>query len=109
MNYFDEGRVLLFNKPATWTSFDLVKKVRNLCRTKRVGHAGTLDPLATGLLIICTGPKTKEIQYIQAAEKEYSSASGNYNETRKLLLFFFNLTPAKIGTRSYKTFIQSIF
>ena len=72
MNYFDEGRVLLFNKPATWTSFDLVKKVRNLCRTKRVGHAGTLDPLATGLLIICTGPKTKEIQYIQAAEKEYT-------------------------------------
>lgn len=72
MNYFDEGRVLLFNKPATWTSFDLVKKVRNLCRTKRVGHAGTLDPLATGLLIICTGPKTKEIQYIQASEKEYT-------------------------------------
>ena len=72
MNYFDEGRVLLFNKPSTWTSFDLVKKVRNLCRTKRVGHAGTLDPLATGLLIICTGPKTKEIQYIQAAEKEYT-------------------------------------
>ncbi len=72
MNPFDEGKVLLFNKPKDWTSFDAVKKVRNLCRTKKVGHAGTLDPLATGLLIICTGPKTKEIQFIQADEKEYT-------------------------------------
>ena len=72
MNPFDEGQVLLFNKPKDWTSFDAVKKVRNLCRTKKVGHAGTLDPLATGLLIICTGPKTKEIQFIQAVEKEYT-------------------------------------
>ncbi len=71
-NPFDEGMVLLFNKPKDWTSFDAVKKVRNLCRTKKVGHAGTLDPLATGLLIICTGPKTKEIQFIQADEKEYT-------------------------------------
>lgn len=72
MNPFDEGKVLLFNKPKDWTSFDAVKKIRNLCRTKKVGHAGTLDPLATGLLIICTGPKTKEIQFIQAGEKEYT-------------------------------------
>lgn len=71
-NPFDEGKVLLFNKPKDWTSFDAVKKVRNLCRTKKVGHAGTLDPLATGLLIICTGPLTKQIQYIQADEKEYT-------------------------------------
>ncbi len=74
MNPFDEGKVLLFNKPKDWTSFDAVKKVRNLCRTKRVGHAGTLDPLATGLLIICTGPKTKQIQFIQADEKEYTGS-----------------------------------
>ena len=73
-NPFDHGKVLLFNKPKDWTSFDAVKKVRNLCRTKKVGHAGTLDPLATGLLIICTGPKTKQIQFIQADEKEYTGA-----------------------------------
>ena len=73
-NPFDHGKVLLFNKPKDWTSFDAVKKVRNLCRTKKVGHAGTLDPLATGLLIICTGPKTKQIQFIQADEKEYTGS-----------------------------------
>ena len=72
MNFFDEGQVLLFNKPKDWTSFDVVKKIRNLTQAKRVGHAGTLDPLATGLLIVCTGSKTKEIQFIQAAEKEYT-------------------------------------
>lgn len=68
---FKAGEVLLFDKPKTWTSFDLVAKVRNLIREKKVGHAGTLDPLATGLLILCTGKKTKEIQGIQDAEKEY--------------------------------------
>lgn len=68
---FAEGEVLLFDKPKGWTSFDLVKKVRNLVRVKKVGHAGTLDPLATGLLILCTGKKTKTIDHIQAQEKEY--------------------------------------
>lgn len=68
---FAEGEVLLFNKPKTWTSFDVVKKVRNLVRVKKVGHAGTLDPLATGLLILCTGRKTKTIESIQGQEKEY--------------------------------------
>lgn len=69
---FEAGEVLLFNKPLRWTSFDLVKKVRNLARTKKVGHAGTLDPLATGLMIICTGKKTKEIDSYQAQVKEYT-------------------------------------
>ena len=68
---FQEGEVLLFNKPKGWTSFDVVKKVRNLVKVKKVGHAGTLDPLATGLLILCTGRKTKTISEIQGAEKEY--------------------------------------
>ena len=68
---FAEGEVLLFNKPKEWTSFDVVKKVRNLVRVKKVGHAGTLDPLATGLLILCTGRKTKTIESIQGQEKEY--------------------------------------
>ena len=56
-----EGEVLLINKPLTWTSFDVVNKVRWLSKAKKVGHAGTLDPLATGLLILCSGKKTKTI------------------------------------------------
>lgn len=68
---FQEGEVLLFNKPKTWSSFDVVKKVRGLIKVKKVGHAGTLDPLATGLLILCTGRKTKTISGIQGQEKEY--------------------------------------
>tara|TARA_B100000795_G_scaffold173512_1_gene130846 strand:- start:1534 stop:2229 length:696 start_codon:yes stop_codon:yes gene_type:complete len=74
---FSEGEVLLFNKPLHWTSFQLVNKVRWLIKRKlkvkkiKVGHAGTLDPLATGMMILCTGKKTKEIDLYQAAEKEY--------------------------------------
>ena len=60
-NLFEEGQVLLINKPLHWTSFDAVRKIRNLIRIKKVGHAGTLDPLATGLLIVCTGKFTKRI------------------------------------------------
>src|SRR6476469_788704 len=71
-NVYEEGRVLLINKPLRWTSFDAVRKVRNLTRTKKVGHAGTLDPLATGLLIICTGKFTKKINEYMAREKEYT-------------------------------------
>jgi tRNA pseudouridine55 synthase len=68
----EEGVVLLLDKPLTWTSFDVVRKVKNALRVKKIGHAGTLDPLATGLLILCTGKKTKEIEQIQAQEKEYT-------------------------------------
>lgn len=71
-NSFEEGRVLLINKPLYWTSFDAVRKIRNLTKTKKVGHAGTLDPLATGLLIICTGKFTKKINEYMAQEKEYT-------------------------------------
>jgi tRNA pseudouridine55 synthase len=72
MNIYEEGQVLLINKPLRWTSFDAVKKIRNMVRTKKVGHAGTLDPLATGLLIICTGKFTKKINEYMAQEKEYT-------------------------------------
>jgi tRNA pseudouridine55 synthase len=72
MNSFEEGRVLLIDKPLRWTSFDAVNKIRNLIRVKKVGHAGTLDPLATGLLIICTGKFTKRINEYMAQEKEYT-------------------------------------
>ena len=71
-NQFAEGKVLLINKPLEWTSFDAVRKIRYLTRTKKVGHAGTLDPLATGLLIVCTGKFTKKINEYMAQEKEYT-------------------------------------
>ena len=72
MNSYEEGKVLLINKPLHWTSFDAVRKIRNLIRIKKVGHAGTLDPLASGLLIVCTGKFTKKINEYMAKEKEYS-------------------------------------
>jgi tRNA pseudouridine55 synthase len=74
---FINGEILLFNKDLNWTSFDLVSKVRNALYRKtgvkklKVGHAGTLDPLATGLMILCTGKATKQIETLQLQEKEY--------------------------------------
>ena len=64
--------VIFINKPLTWTSFDVVKKIKYGARINKIGHAGTLDPLATGLLIICTGKLTKTIQTIQDTNKEYT-------------------------------------
>jgi tRNA pseudouridine55 synthase len=66
------GEVFLIDKPLEWTSFDVVKKVRNALRIKKVGHAGTLDPLATGLLIVCAGKMTKQIETFMGQEKEYT-------------------------------------
>jgi tRNA pseudouridine55 synthase len=71
-NSFEEGKVILIDKPLRWTSFDVIRKIRNLIRIKKVGHAGTLDPLATGLLIVCTGKFTKKINEYMAQEKEYT-------------------------------------
>jgi tRNA pseudouridine55 synthase len=71
MNPFEEGQVMLINKPLGWTSADVVKKIRNQVHAK-VGHAGTLDPLATGLLILCTGKFTKKINEYMSQEKEYT-------------------------------------
>lgn len=77
---FEEGEILLFNKPLYWTSFDLVNKIRreiaSYCGLKKikVGHAGTLDPLATGLMILCTGRATKRIDEFKDLEKEYVAA-----------------------------------
>lgn len=76
MNYtkeaFETGQVLLIDKPLEWTSFDVIQKLRNIIRVKKIGHAGTLDPLATGLLIVCTGKFTKKINEYMAREKEYT-------------------------------------
>lgn len=68
----ETGRVLLVNKPFQWTSFDVVNKLRYRLKMKKIGHAGTLDPLATGLLIICTGKMTKRIEEFMGLEKEYT-------------------------------------
>ena len=67
-----EGKVILIDKPLHWTSFDVVRKLRSLLQIKKIGHAGTLDPLATGLLIVCTGKFTKKINEYMAMQKEYT-------------------------------------
>jgi len=83
---FEEGQILLFDKPLYWTSFDLVNKVRIMIRSEfgikkiKVGHAGTLDPLASGLLIICTGRATKRIEEFRDLDKEYV-AKVHFGET----------------------------
>jgi tRNA pseudouridine55 synthase len=81
---FYTGEVILIDKPFTWSSFQAVNKIKHALKnhpslmvdgvkTKaRVGHAGTLDPLATGLLIVCTGKKTKTIDTLMGLEKEYT-------------------------------------
>ena len=67
-----EGSIILVDKPLEWTSFDVVNKLRYALKIKKIGHAGTLDPLASGLLILCTGKMTKQIDKYQAQEKEYT-------------------------------------
>ena len=76
---FESGEIILIDKPQTWSSFDVVNKIRwklkHITQNKKikVGHAGTLDPLATGLLIICTGKATKTIDSIQNDDKVYEA------------------------------------
>ena len=74
LNKFEGGCVILIDKPLQWTSFDVIKKIRYLIKVKKVGHAGTLDPLASGLLIICTGKFTKKINEYMSQEKEYTGS-----------------------------------
>ncbi|MBP6155308.1 MAG: tRNA pseudouridine(55) synthase, partial [Chitinophagales bacterium] len=72
----ENGQIILIDKPLDWTSFDVVNKIKFAIKKKygniKIGHAGTLDPKATGLLILCTGKKTKEIESIQNADKVYT-------------------------------------
>lgn len=72
---YNEGKTILIDKSLDWSSFDVVKKLKFLIKCKKIGHAGTLDPLATGLLIICTGKNTKKINDIQNLSKTYT---GNF-------------------------------
>jgi tRNA pseudouridine55 synthase len=66
-----DGEMLLVDKPAGWTSFDVVAKLRSVLGVRKAGHAGTLDPMATGLLIVCTGARTKEMESFIGLDKEY--------------------------------------
>ncbi len=68
----EAGEIILVNKPLNWTSFDIVARIRAMFEIKKIGHAGTLDPRATGLLILCTGKMTKQIDQFQGYEKEYT-------------------------------------
>jgi len=69
-----DGQVILIDKPVHWTSFDVVRKLRGFLQIKKIGHAGTLDPLASGLLIVCTGAFTKRINEFMKQEKEYTGS-----------------------------------
>lgn len=68
---FSKGAAFLISKPKQWSSFDVVKYLRKCIDLRKIGHAGTLDPMATGLLILCTGKGTKSISEIQSQPKEY--------------------------------------
>ncbi|NIR47545.1 tRNA pseudouridine(55) synthase TruB [candidate division KSB1 bacterium] len=85
------GRILCVDKPEGWTSFDAVKKIRKQLRVKKIGHAGTLDPFATGLLLVCTGRATKQVEKLMELEKEYigeielGKVTDTYDKTGKIL------------------------
>jgi tRNA pseudouridine55 synthase len=72
MSGHEEGNVYLIDKELGWTSFDVVRKLRKITGERKIGHAGTLDPLATGLLILCSGPMTRRIGNYMESEKEYT-------------------------------------
>jgi tRNA pseudouridine55 synthase len=71
LNEQPDAGILLVHKPVDWTSFDVVKFTRSRINRKKIGHAGTLDPMAEGLLVLCFGKATKTIDQIQSQEKEY--------------------------------------
>ncbi|MFY0606697.1 MAG: tRNA pseudouridine(55) synthase TruB [Cyclobacteriaceae bacterium] len=81
LSIYSEGQILLIDKPLTWTSFDVVKKLRYALKVKKIGHAGTLDPLATGLLLIGTGKFTKKLHDLQGLDKTYTGIIGLGNTT----------------------------
>jgi tRNA pseudouridine55 synthase len=99
----DPGQVILIDKPLRWTSFDAVKKIRAGLKIKKIGHAGTLDPLATGLLILCTGKKTKEIESYQAQTKEYTGCLILGSTTAS-----FDLETEVVKTGDYATLNQAM-
>ncbi len=120
-NEFTQGKVLLFDKPYSWSSFRLVKKVRYLIGKNhpegkiKIGHAGTLDPLATGLMILCTGKATKRISEFQDLEKEYiatlelgKTTPSFDNETAVDVVFECSHITKELFTRTLSQFIGEI-
>ena len=107
---FEDGKVILIDKPLHWTSFDVVRKIRNSIKIKKVGHAGTLDPLATGLLIVCTGKYTKKINEYMAQVKEYTgtftlgatTATYDKESTPENFKDYINITPEQIAEATQK-------
>jgi len=121
LDEFLNGQVFLLNKPIGWSSFDIVKKMKYLIRKKyfikkiKIGHAGTLDPLATGLLIICTGKFTKKISEIQNLEKTYTGtiqlggSTPSYDlETEVFKNYKTNHITEKLITQKAKDFVGLI-
>jgi tRNA pseudouridine55 synthase len=111
----NEDQIILINKPYDWTSFDVVKYVRNALGKIKVGHAGTLDPLATGLLVLCTGKMTKKITEIQDAEKEYTGSmilgatTASYDmETEVVLTDDFKAISEEVIRQTTQNFIGEI-
>jgi tRNA pseudouridine55 synthase len=102
-NIYEAGQVILIDKPIDWTSFDVVRKIRNLIRIKKVGHAGTLDPLATGLLIVCTGKFTKKINEYMGMEKEYT---GTFTLGAVTPTYDLESEPAELREYNYLTHAQ---
>jgi tRNA pseudouridine55 synthase len=106
------GELLLVNKPKDWTSFDVVNKIRHASGIRKVGHAGTLDPLATGLLLVCTGTRTRELSSFVGLDKDYRvtmrlgertssfDAATPVNERRSIE----GITPARI-TETLSSFV----
>ncbi len=77
----EAGRILTIDKPVDWTSFDVVNKIRRLTGIKKVGHAGTLDPFATGVLLVCLGRATKKSSELMQMQKEYRASIALGSET----------------------------
>ncbi len=120
-NEFTQGKVLLFDKPYSWSSFHLVKKVKYLIEKNhntgkiKIGHAGTLDPLATGLMILCTGKATKKISEFQDLEKEYiatielgKTTPSFDNETAVDVVFESSHITEKLFTQTLSQFVGEI-
>ena len=63
--------ILLVDKPRDWTSFDVAAKLKGLCKTRRIGHSGTLDPMATGLLVMFLGRATRAVPFAEEHDKRY--------------------------------------
>ena len=117
-----EGELILIDKELNWTSFDVVNKIRYAIKKKfdikkiKVGHAGTLDPLATGLLIICCGKMTKSINNFSAMNKTYSgkitigSTTPSYDlETKPNVHYPIDHIDEKLILKTAKKFVGKIF